>query len=249
MRYSPTFLLRLVLALALLTIALSGCSQDDVTVPTTDPMAIAADPLDDALKSMDGDVPSRPSDRVARLADALGLDDDQVTALTDAYAVFRDGMEDLHTQVQAGDLTMEEAREAALLLREAFEAELQVILTVEQWDLLQEMRLAGREGRRLHDHDRNRDRSFGDRWVDILTEIGADEDQIAAVSEALDTMMTGMMDLRTQVQDGILTHEEAFEAAAVLRADFDAALQTILTEEQYAALLDLRPDCGGRHGH
>jgi len=31
-----------------------------------------------------------------------------------------------------------------------------------------------------------------------------------------------------------------------LRAEFDAALQAILTPEQYAALQELRPDCEGK---
>ena len=46
-------------------------------------------------------------------------------------------------------------------------------------------------------------------------------------------------------EGGELTHEEARDAAAVLRAEFDTALQTILTPEQYEALLALRPDCEG----
>ena len=46
---------------------------------------------------------------------------------------------------------------------------------------------------------------------------------------------------------GDIDREEAKAAAQALRDDFDASLQEILTEEQYAALVELRPDCGRRH--
>lgn len=226
----------LVVALALLLVA--GCGQDDVAAPGTTPTVIAEDPLEDALKSADGTVDVAPQDRLARLAEILGLDEDQLAAVTEAYLTFRDGVADLRDQVRDGDLTCAEARAEVLLLREAFEAELQVILTAEQWDLLQELR-QNRAGHPRGPHDCQ---GPVERWTEWLTEVGADEDQIADVIAALETMIAGMADLREQVADGTLTCEEARDAAEQLREDFDAALRSILTEEQYDALQGWRTD-------
>lgn len=234
-------LLFLLAGLLLLT---TGCSQDQVTGPDADQTFFAEDPLDDVLKSTDGFTSNDPQERLARLAEVLGLDEDQLAALTVAYTEFRDGVAALGTQVHNGEITGEEAREAVAVLREAFEAELQIILTAEQWDLLQEMRY---QGQRRDGHNHHHQVPH-DRWVAWLTEAGADEGQIADVFEALEVLLSGMQDLRDQAHEGTLTREEAREAAEILRAEFDAALQTILTAEQYEALLNLRPDCGGpRH--
>ncbi len=221
--------------------ALFGCGSESMTTavtPALDAGTLVADPLDGALNSTDGVTPAAAGPRIDRLAQVLGLTEDQIQALSVAYAEFRTGIEALRDQVRSGDLTVAEARTEAVALREAFEAELQVILTPEQYDLLQEMR-ASRDGH--GEHGRNRD----GRWLAWLTGIGADQDQIGAVMDALAILHDGLADLRTQVKDGTLTREEAIAQVEELRAAFDAALQTILTAEQYEALQELRPDCPG----
>ena len=70
----------------------TGCSQDEVTGPEADSTFIAEDPLDDVLKSTDGRTPADTQDRLARLAEVLGLDEDQLAALTLAYNEFLDGI-------------------------------------------------------------------------------------------------------------------------------------------------------------
>lgn len=232
-----------IMLIMLSSLVLVGCSKDDMTSPQNEQVFITEDPFDDVLKSTDGQTPSDTQGRLARLAEVLGLDEDQIAVLTVAYTEMRDGLADLHDQVHAGDLTGREARDQARDLRAAFEAELQVILTEDQYDQLQEMR--------QHAHDNGQGNQHGhqnpyDRWQEWLAAIDADTDQVTAVFEALDVMRDGVRDLRDQVREGTLTHEEARDAAELLRADFDAALQTILTEEQYEALMDLRPDCGPR---
>jgi len=244
MTLSMKSLAMLALLLAGLMLLTTGCSQDKVTGPDPEQTLYAQDPLDDVFKSTDGRTPLDPLERLARLAEVLGLDEDQLAALTVAYLEFRDGVAALSTQVHNGEITLEEARAAVADLREAFEAELQVILTAEQWDLLQDMRFQGqqRDGRNHHHQAPH------DRWTAWLGEVGADETQVADILAALDVLHSGMQDLRTQMHEGTLTREEAREAAEILRADFDAALQSILTVEQYEALMLLRPDCGGpRH--
>jgi hypothetical protein len=237
----------LILVLAGLMLLAPGCSDNEVTGPTPGQVVIAEDPLDDVLKSTDGRTPADPQERCARLAEVLGLDEDQLSALTMAYIGFRDDMAELRTQVMNRELTMDEARHMAGAMREAFEAEMQLILTAEQWDHLQDMRHEGQR-REDHHHGGHHHQGSNDLWGSWFEEIGINADQIAAILAALDVLHDGMQDLRDQMHDGTLTFEEAHEAAEALRADFDAALQTILTEEQYQDLLDLRPDCGGRRG-
>lgn len=236
----------LLITASLFVLILCGCSQDDVTAPTTeDQLVIAVDPLDDVLKSTDGSTPVDPQARLARLAEILELDDAQLAAFTVAYTEFRDGVADLRAQVQAGELSHEEAREAAAVLREAFEAELQIILTPEQYDLLQEMR-QNRPGHSGPHHDQQ---TPHERWTEWLTAIGADEAQMTQIFELLDGLHAGMQELRAEVRAGTLTREEARDAAAALRTEFNETLQTILTVEQYEALLALRPDCDGSRGN
>jgi hypothetical protein len=236
---APLFLL--LVGLLLLT---TGCSQNEVTGPEADQIFFVEDPLDDVLKSTDGMTPTSPQDLLARLAEILDLDEDQLAALTVAYNEFLDGAESLRIMVQNDEMTFQEANAALAVLREAFEAELQIILTADQWDLLQEMRYHGQQ----RDGRNPRHQPPHERWVAWLTEAGADEVQIASVFEALETFHTGMQDVRDQMHEGTLTREDARQAAETLRSDFHAALQIILTAEQYDTLMLLRPDCGGpRH--
>jgi hypothetical protein len=239
------------LILSLLTLAslfiISGCSDSSDPVATNDPVTVdiisttdlAADPLDDVLQSTDGTTPAEPQGRIDRLTEVLDLTEEQAVALEEAYLEFRTALEDLREQCQNEELTIEEARAAAALLREDFEAALQLILTPEQYDLLQEMR-QNRHGPRIgHRHHEPR-------WEAWLAEIGADETQVETILAALETMRTEIQDLRAEVRADEITNEEARAAIEILRADFDTLLQDTLTVEQYEALLDLRPDCGNR---
>ena len=227
--------LLLVLATALLVV---GCNRDQTPSEASfnTEAALIEDPFEGVLNSTVGSTPTDLEALIDKLAEVLGLDDEQKAALLDAYGGFRDEIAALKDQVEAGEITREEAKALAGPIREAFEAELQLILTEEQYDQLQEMR-QNRKGRgRGH-------RDPGARWDAWLEEIGADEEQSAAVDAALATLRDGIKALREQVKAGELTREEAKPQVETLREEFDAALQTILTPEQYAALEELRPDC------
>ncbi|HSG29600.1 MAG TPA: hypothetical protein VLA34_14055 [Candidatus Krumholzibacterium sp.] len=241
LRLSPSFLLLSALIM-LASLAVTGCSEKSTVVPevpTLDVSAVAEDPLEGALDSTDGCTPGDPVARIDRIAEVLGLDEIQKEALLTAFLTFREGVIALRDQVIAGELTIEEARAEAAILREAFEAELLVILTPEQYDMLEDMRrIRDRIRDRVEDGTCDKYQSW-DIW---LTEVGADSAQIAAVYEALDVLHDAIRDLIIQVQDGTITREEAIAATKVLREEFDAALQAILTPEQYEALLALRPD-------
>ncbi len=237
----PAMIGRFLALTMLATLALSGCSQNDsVTGMNLDGATLlVTDPLDGSLNSTAGSTPPDPQARIDRLAEALGLDETQKAALAEAYASHRAGMMALKESVEAGDITHESGRAQAMELRETFEAALQLILTPEQWDQLQQMR-ANHDGR-----GRGR-RNPIERWNAWLTEIGAKPDQVTAVFAALQIRHDGMKAIGQQVKNGTLTREQAIEAAKALRDAFDAALQTILTPEQYTALEALRPDCAGR---
>ncbi|HEX9898498.1 MAG TPA: hypothetical protein VGC81_04700 [Candidatus Methylomirabilis sp.] len=242
-------------ALAMFLVAgmfLAGCGEETLTgvnaTPVPDAGVLVEDPLDGVLNSTDGSTPADHGMRLDRLAQKLGLDEEQKAALKEAYKTFHDGLKALHAQVRSGDITVEDARAAAAVLREAFEAELQVILTPEQYEMLQEMR-QNRDGRNHGMRDPHA------RWLYWLNEIGADEGQIADVMAALRTAHDALMDLRLAIKAGDVTREEAKTMVMDIRIAFDAALQDILTPEQYEALQELRPDERGKnhnddgHGH
>ena len=223
----------------LFAMALVGCSEE-ATAPTMDlnsieASTIALDPLANVLDSTDGSTPGDPTAKINRLAEVLGLDEAQKEALLVAYTEFWDARAALRDQVIAGEITLEEARDQCAVLREAFEAELQLILTAEQYEMLQDLR------RYRHRNETGECDKY-QIWGDLLEEIGADSMQTVEVFEALDILHDGIKNLFAQVKEGTLTREEAIEAALLLRDGFDAALQAILTAEQYEALLALRPD-------
>ncbi len=225
-------------------LAFAGCGNDaSITAPggTTGAVTLdVADPLDGALNSTDGTTPTDHGRRLGRLAEVLGLTPEQKAAVAEAYATFHAGVHALKAQVRAGTMTPEAAREAAGLLRADFEAALQVILTEEQWNKLQEMR-------QNRDKNGNGHRDPQDRWIAWLTRIGADEGQIADVLAEMETVKTGMQAIHAELRAGTITPAEARERARALRDAFEVALQEILTPEQYAALLELRPDCDRNH--
>ncbi len=234
---------RLLAVLFVAGLILAGCGDQETITGTdtgslniSDVGQLVEDPLDGAFDSTDGFTPAEPGPRIDRLAELLGLTDEQADALAAAYIEFRAAHDALRDLVRSGELTRDEACAQAIELREAFEAELQVILTPEQYDLFQELR-AGKQNRGVVG------RGMNDRWTTWLAEIGADDAQVAAVLEALQTMKDGLADLRAAVRSGDLTREEMRDQAAILRDQFDADLQSILTAEQYEQLMDLRPDC------
>jgi Spy/CpxP family protein refolding chaperone len=231
-------------ALAVAGCLLAGCGENSVndTSGLNRSTLRVSDPLDGVLNSTDGTTPVNPDRRIERLAEVLGLDDTQKAALIEAYATLRSGLESLRAQVEDGTLTLEQARAQADLLREQFEAALQVILTAEQWEKLQEMR-------QDRDGDHRGERDPVERWLAWLNEIGATEAQVSSILSAVETLRDGLEAIRAQVQSGAITFDEARAQVGALRQAFNQTLQQILTPEQYQALLELRPDCSEGDGH
>jgi Spy/CpxP family protein refolding chaperone len=196
------------------------------------------DPLSGVLNSVDGTTPSDPSRRIQRLAEILGLSAEQVAALVDAENTLRTGLSALRDQVEAGTLTREQARIEARALHEAFQASMQLILTPEQWNRLQEL-LENRDRRGRGHHDPVR------RWLRWLNAIDADSTQTEAVLSALEEFHDTLADIRARFRSGEINRGQGIQLIREARDDFDAALQEILTDEQYSELLEMRTDCPG----
>lgn len=82
------------------------------------------------------------------MATVLGLTDDQVTSLETLWADQDAAFEDIRAQVDAGDLTREEAQAAIEALRTDFDTALQALLTEDQYEIVQiHNALASRGGR------------------------------------------------------------------------------------------------------
>lgn len=244
-------------ALAVLAVAvMTGCSGDNsITnsvpdqeqIPQDEMSLLMTDPLDNSLDTTDGYTPAEPGPRIERLAEVLGLTEEQTQALYDLYVQFRADQVEIREACRSGEITIEEARAQMEELRAELEAEIQLILTPEQYELLLEMRSqrphgepGGPGGPDNPGHHGQPGFAIWEVWLD---EIGADESQTDAVFSALEDLHTAMADLRVQVREGVLTPQEAREQAVLLREEFDTELQTILTPEQYEQLLELRPDC------
>ncbi len=68
--------------------------------------------------------------------EALGLTDDQIAAIEAARAEMKAAMEALEAQVESGELTKEEAHEAAKVIFEANKAAMEKILTATQLEII-----------------------------------------------------------------------------------------------------------------
>lgn len=218
-----------------------GCSQNDATndnptAPGDQQSLTVEDPIYELLKAEDANVPEPTGDRIGRLAELLGLDQAQIDALAEAYATFRAEVADVRTQLSDGTITRAEAWELVTAAREELEAAIQVILTEEQYAQFLELRMHHGPG----PGPRNGDPIA--MWTLWLDQIGASAEQSQAVLAAVEELMDGMAELRTQVLNDELTREEAHAAAMDLRAAFEATLHEILTPEQLAALRELRLD-------
>jgi hypothetical protein len=178
--------------------------------------------------------------RVDRLTEILGLAADPSRTLLGRYAEFRGGLGELAGRLRAGEVDRSAARERAGHLRRGFEAELQIVLTEPQYDHLQQLR-------QLHHRQRHAHRDPAERWAEWLRAVGAGSQQQESILDALHSLRDGIQALRQQLRDERIDRSEAFAGAALLRAEFDARLRQLLTPEQFALLLVLRPDgVGGR---
>jgi Spy/CpxP family protein refolding chaperone len=80
----------------------------------------------------------------------------------------------------------------------------------------------------------------GDRWEWLAEMLGLSEEQVDQLQAAFSTLHTSLMDLREAFRAGEMTREEAREQVTMLVAEFEAALQEILTPEQLELLSHLR---------
>ena len=192
--------------------------------------------------------------RPGRLADALELTEDQRTQLAQLREQHREAvhetMEGIRAQVEAGDLTREEAREQARTAREARRDDLDEILTPEQLQRLDELRAARQErddGERKRSgprmgYRRHPGRGHGPgHLIEALDLSGDQQAQLKALREQHRESVRETMDgIRAQVEAGDLTREEARDQARAAREAHRDDLAQILTPEQLQKLDEIR---------
>lgn len=129
--------------LFLFLFSMSGCGTDNPVA--TEETRTQTTQLDEALFDANPQLDiqgqtDHPVNRWSHLADTLGLSEEQVLELQAALKELATALRELRGLVHAGEMTMEEAIEAAQLLRQDFELRLQEILTPEQYELLLTLR-------------------------------------------------------------------------------------------------------------
>ena len=200
---------------------------------------------------------ARPRDgRPGRLAEALELTEDQraqLKALGEQHREsMRETMEGIRAQVEAGELTPEQAREQMQPIREAHRAEVERILTPEQIQKLGELRAARQEraGERGEGEQMRRGPRMGHRRGaghgpghgpgHPFQALDLSEDQQAQLKalgeQHRESMRETMEGIRAQVEAGELTPEQAREQMQPIREAHRAEVEKILTPEQIQKL-------------
>ncbi len=251
-------------SILIILFAVAGCSDETATNPIGTNGTSSGDtsePLDEtvfdayAYVGVEGFSGER-ADGWSRLAELLGLTDEQTEQMQLAFENFRDALRDLRDQVRQGALTREEAYEQAQLLRAEYEELLQTILTPEQYELLLELRRQNSDSTGPQEagphHGQNDNGGPVDHaivhWEHLAEVLELTDAQSADLAKAGEDLRTELLELQALIRSGELTREEAREQARLLRAEHEATIQSILTEEQYALLLELRAGATGPQG-
>lgn len=186
----------------------------------------------------DGGSRKRPD--VSRLKELLGLSDEQVTKIQAIEQSTRDALAAIRQQVKDGAITKDEAHAQAKALRDDQKAQVLAVLTAEQQAKFAELR--AQHGRPF-DLDR------------LTTLLGLSADQVTQIQTIVSDTKTKVNDIRSQVESGALSADDArAQIKALLDAQL-AAIKGVLTADQLAKLQaaapngDERPhDCGPRDG-
>ena len=178
------------------------------------------------------------ADRIAVLADTLGLSEEQVTALEalqEAYAADVKALVD--STRTSGDRT--DFREKMQALKQDFEADFNAILTDEQKARLEEIKANAAA------HRKGRGRA--DRIAVLADTLGLSEEQVTALEalqEAYAADVKALID-STRTSGDRTDFREKMQA---LKQDFEADFNAILTDEQKARLEEIKAAARERAG-
>jgi Spy/CpxP family protein refolding chaperone len=140
-------------------------------------------------------------------------------------------MRELHDQLEAGSITLEEFRTAAAEQREQFESQVREILTEEQYARLEELRCerqAEAAARRLE----RLDESLECR-LDLLTRmLELTEEQVLQVRTILTDANGQWEELLGRVLECEITRQEARQEGHSIMSAATEAIRAVLTEEQ-----------------
>jgi Spy/CpxP family protein refolding chaperone len=175
----------------------------------------------------------RAGERTAQLVRELGLNDEQALKVGVINSEFAKGMADVRS---AG---MEETarKERSKALHQQRSADLKAVLTEEQYAHLKELNEARR--------NEKQEKQGGQRGIrgqqrsgELMQQLGLNDVQAGKVRAINDTYTKRMDELRGSGLDG-----EAHKVKAkAVRAQRDAELRTVLTDDQYRKLLELRKE-------
>ena len=260
-RVSSRNMLAAVAGILIVLVSVAGCGTDNVTAPAapTAPTGGSSEPLDEAVFDAYAQVGveefhREQLDRWQRLIDLLELTPEQVVLFQAAFDELHAALLELKDRVRDGELSYEEAYAEAQVLKAEFEAHLKTFLTSEQFDLLMELRERSAHSPGPNDNDPNQNQQGNSderpaqealsKWRHLAEELDLSREQVDQLVAAADELHEALLELQELIEMGALTREEAFIEAQRLRDGFELTLQTILTDEQYALLQELRMQYG-----
>lgn len=163
------------------------------------------------------------------------LTDDQIAAIEAIRESFADQRETLIESFRNGDIERDAFHTQMQELHDAMKAEIEGVLTADQLAELEQLRAEREAEREAERAEREAEmEARRDSVQAVMTAVlGLTADQVTELDVLHADQQAAREALREQVEAGDLTREEAQAAMEALKADFDTALQSILTEEQY----------------
>jgi hypothetical protein len=187
-------------------------------------------------------------DRMAgRLAEELGLSDEQASALRQVVSSYRDRFRDLREAVRDGQTSPSDALADAITLASAMKAELAAVLTAEQLELFAE-----HKSERVIQGIERRLGNLDERMTQRSAMIAAALDMDDAQAQQTESIFIGTVAARSAVLNGLWDGSIAPEVAAfrviAIEKDAWAEVYALLTPEQQAAWDSLRNLLPGSRG-
>jgi Spy/CpxP family protein refolding chaperone len=174
-----------------------------------------------------------------KLAEELGLDQEQIEAMKALRTETREAARELREKFKNGEIMEDELAEAMTSLRAQKQAKLAEILTEEQLALFEEKRQE-----RMQKMIERRLEHMGQRiaerveWLTIV--LGLVDDQPAQIRTALEASVADRKSVLEALRDGNITREEAHTQMREIKDATAEAISSILTDEQAERLQAVR---------
>lgn len=173
--------------------------------------------------------------RLERLVEELSLSEEQAEQLQAVFTAHHEARRELREQFAAGELTEEEFRAGMNELRDQLDLQVQDILTAEQYDDLQALRIA----RFLERWDRRQEMAdeHGSRRLEFLSrilELSAEQsEQVAAIREEGAEQAAALVE---SLRNGEITLDDTRAGLRQIREESIATIRDLLTPAQQELL-------------